>query len=299
MIDVERTAYGGWKECLRIRNRQIEAVITAEVGPRVIRFGFINGPNEFVEYPDQMGRTGGAEYRSYGGHRLWVAPEDRSRTYVPDNRPVEWKVSGEALRVSAPVEEGTGLRKEMEFWLDGALNTLHLVHRIWNRSDAPVTLSAWAISVMAPGGRALLPQEPKIPHPEALLPARPLVLWSYTDMADPRWTWGTELIQLAQDPAAGPQKIGMLNKRGWLAYTNGDRLFVKTHITRDGADYPDFGCSAECFTNARMLELETLSPLTTIGAGEALTHEEHWYLYRGTRLGSRESEILAAMKHLH
>jgi hypothetical protein len=300
MIAVEVIRYGGWERCLRIRNREVEAVITAEVGPRVIRFGFIGGPNEFVEYPEQMGLTGGNEYRSYGGHRLWIAPEDRLRTYYPDNQPVEWRVEGEALRVVAPVEPTTGLQKELEFWIDGALNTVHVVHRVTNRSAAPQSVSAWALSVMAPGGKALIPQEPHVPHPEAVLPVRPLVLWSYTDMTDPRWTWGRELIQLAQDPAAAtPQKFGILNKRGWMAYANGDRLFIKTDIHVAGAAYPDYGCNAEFFTNSRMLELETLSPLTTLVPEATLQHEEHWFLYRGVRLGGTEAEILRSLKQIH
>jgi hypothetical protein len=299
MMDVEIVPYGGWERCLRIRNDQIEAVITAEVGPRVIRFGFIGGVNEFVEYPAQMGRTGGEDYRSYGGHRLWVAPEERARTYVPDNRPVRWSVEGEALRVIAPVEDRTGLQKELEFWIDQALNTVHVVHRITNRAERSQELAAWALSVMAPGGTALLPQEPHVPHTEQVLPSRPLVLWSYTDMTDPRWTWGKELIRLRQDPAAAaPQKVGVQNRRGWMAYANGDRLFVKTNVFIPGAAYPDFGCNAELFTNAAMLELETLSPLVSLPPGGMIQHEEHWFLYRGFRLGRSEAEIAAALRRL-
>ena len=296
MLNVEVIPYGGWQRCLRIRNRRIEAVITAEVGPRVIRFGFIGGPNEFVEYPDQMGLTGGDAYRSYGGHRLWVAPEDRNRTYAPDNAPVEWRVEGETLRVTAPVERSTGVQKEIQFWIDPEIDTMHLVHRITNCSGAPAALSAWALSVMAPGGRAIVPQEPFIPHPEALLPSRPLVLWSYTDMSDPRWVWGKELIQLFQDSSAvSPQKIGMLNKAGWLAYANGERLFLKTHTTKTGSAYPDHGSSAEVFTNTRMLELETLSPVTVLAPGAVLEHEEHWFLYDGVRLEREEAAILRSL----
>jgi hypothetical protein len=74
---------------------------------------------------------------------------------------------------------------------------------------------------------------------------------------------------------------------------------VKTNPFDPGASYPDFGCNAEFFTNARMLELETLSPLTTLAPGATLRHEEHWYLYRGVRLGQAEHEILEALKHIH
>jgi hypothetical protein len=300
MINVEIIPYAGWKQCLRIHNNDIEAVITAEVGPRVIRFGFIGGQNEFVEYPEQVGVTGGEKYRSYGGHRLWVAPEDTSITYYPDNHPVEWKVIGQSLHVVAPVEATTGLQKEMEFWIDGNLNTVHVIHRIRNCGTKTMNVSAWALSVMAAGGRAIVPQEPYQPHPDQVLPVRPLVLWSYTDMSDSRCVWGKQFIQLSQDVNAKlPLKIGLLNKQGWIAYANGERLFIKTVPYTSQGSYPDFGCNTEIFTNAKMLELETLSPRISLEPEEVLRHEEHWFLYRGIQLRSDERMISEMLNHLY
>jgi hypothetical protein len=50
------------------------------------------------------------------------------------------------------------------------------------------------------------------------------------------------------------------------------------------AAYPDFGCSYETFTNADILELETLGPVVTLAPGESLTHTERWSAYRGVRV---------------
>ncbi len=290
MPNVDELSYRGWSHCLRLRNDAVEAVITADVGPRIIRFGFIGGPNEFAEYSDQIGNSGGRHYRSYGGHRLWAAPEDPAMTYYPDNDPVEWRVAGETLHLIAPIETTTGIRKELELTIDPSINTMQVRHRITNCGTADLTLSAWALSVMAPGGRALLPQEPFRPHPEKLLPVRPLVLWSYTDMSDPRWYWGTRVIQLRQDPSRKtPQKIGVRNTQGWVGYRNADRFFVKTVAHDAGAAYPDFGSNVELFTNANMLELETLSPLVLLSPGSSIVHDEHWFLFRLPDAGHPES----------
>ncbi|MGL4554687.1 MAG: hypothetical protein ACRC33_26270, partial [Gemmataceae bacterium] len=48
----------------------------------------------------------------------------------------------------------------------------------------------------------------------------------------------------------------------------------------EGAAYPDRGCNVETFTDADMLEMETLSPLVTLAPGEAVTHAEAWSLHR-------------------
>lgn len=291
-MSLQHVPYGGWKNCIRLANKEIELIATTDVGPRIIRFGFIGGANEFVEYPEHMGKTGGDTHHSYGGHRLWIAPEVQPRTYYPDNHPVSFREDENALHLQAPTETTTNIQKEINVWLDPSRNYVHVVHRLTNHGLWAVTLAAWALSVMAPGGRAIIPHEPYRPHPESVLPVRPLVLWSYTQMSDPRWTWGNRYIQLQQDANAKiPQKIGALNTPGWAAYTNGDRLFVKTFYSNPNEMYPDFGCNMEIFTNAKMLEVESLSPLATLEPGQSMTHEEHWYVYRGLTIGKTDDEL--------
>ena len=36
---MERTSYGGWPNCYRLSNGLIDLVVTADVGPRIIRLG--------------------------------------------------------------------------------------------------------------------------------------------------------------------------------------------------------------------------------------------------------------------
>lgn len=293
---VDRVPYGGWENCLRIAASGIELIATVDVGPRIIRFGFVGGENEFCEYPDQLGKRGETLYRSYGGHRLWIAPEDKHRTYMPDNDPVRWEVREDALVLQAPVHPMVELQKELHVRLNDSDNGVRIIHRIKNCSSAPTLIAPWAISVMAPGGMAILPQEPFYPHPEKLLPVRPLVLWSYTNMADPRFRWGSRLIFLKQDThSPSPQKIGVLNTRGWVAHLNGANMFVKKTIYDPIAVYPDFGCSTELFTNSRMLEVESLGPLVTLEPGQCVDHDERWSLHRGMFTGMMEDELEEAI----
>ena len=82
-IQCDVIPYGGWANCVRLTNGRTELVATTDVGPRIIRYGKPGGPNFLKEYPRQMGRRGGLRWRIFGGHRLWIAPEDVKRTYVP------------------------------------------------------------------------------------------------------------------------------------------------------------------------------------------------------------------------
>ena len=103
-VTVEKTEYRGWQNCYRLSNNLVDLIVTTDVGPRVIRFGFVGEENEFKEYEELMGRTGGAEWRIYGGHRLWHAPEARPRTYYPPSCCLaDIFMWGVAIHVSRPL----------------------------------------------------------------------------------------------------------------------------------------------------------------------------------------------------
>jgi hypothetical protein len=290
-VVMARVAYGGWKNCFKLTNGVIELIVTTDVGPRIIRFGTVGGQNVMKEFKDQMGKTGGKEWRIYGGHRLWHAPEAKPRTYGPDNEPVGYDWDGKTLKLTQKVESTTGIGKQIEITLDPTTNHVKLLHRLINNNPWSIEAAVWCLSVMAPGGRVIVPQEPFRAHSDYLLPARPVTLWHYTDMADPRWTWGTKYIQLRQDPtAATPQKIGVFNAQNWVAYYLGEQLFIKKYESYC-KPYPDFGCNTEVFTNSDMLEVETLSPLTNIAPdGGILEHAEHWFIY-DAKVGDSDASI--------
>jgi hypothetical protein len=289
---MEEMAYKGWANCRRLANRSVELIITGDVGPRIIRFGFVGGENEFREYPQMLGRTGDKEWLIYGGHRLWHAPEDVPRSYVPDNGPVSVEDQGEFVRVVQPVEAGTGIQKELDVTLSAKEAHVKVTHRLRNTGAWPVELAAWALSVMEQGGRAVIPLPPRGSNTAKMLPTSLLSLWAYTDMSDPRWTWGEKYIMLRQDPKAKkPQKAGTTAPDGWAAYARGGHLFLKKFAYREGAGYPDFGCSVETFTNADMLELETLGPMTTLAPGATVEHVEDWFLFDGVGEPRNDADI--------
>ncbi|MFC1712288.1 hypothetical protein ACFL6S_01400 [Candidatus Poribacteria bacterium] len=288
---MEKVSYGGWPNCLRLSNGQVELIVTTDIGPRVIRFGFVDGQNLFKKFADQLGQTGGDEWLLYGGHRFWHAPESDPRTYYPDNVPVDYNWESGTLKLIQSIEETTGIQKEIDITLAPDENKVTIVHRLTNRNLWAVELAPWGLTVMAQGGRAILPQEEYRSHPEYLLPARPLVLWHYTDMADPRWIWGTKYIQLKQDPdAETKQKVGLRNSLGWAAYClNGD-VFLKRYNCDLDAIYPDFGCNTEVYTDADMLEVESLGPLAKLQPDASVEHIEQWSLHK-LEVGEDESEI--------
>lgn len=288
---MEKINYQGWPNSIRRTNARAELILTTDVGPRAIRFAFPGQSNEFHENEDWVGRSGGTEYHSYGGHRLWLAPESPG-TMFPDNRSVAAEETTAGLRLLPPPEAATGIQKEWLVRLFADQARVRIRHRLTNTGRSPVTLAPWAITVMAPGGAGVLPLPPRRPHPGNLLPTGRLALWPYTDMSDPRWTWGEKYILLRQDVRAdSPQKIGISGTEGWIAYCRGGHLFLKLHAHQPDAEYPDQGSSAEMFTNGNMLELETLGPLLRLDPGKSVDHWEEWFLFDSVPVPARDADV--------
>jgi len=173
---MKKISYGGWDNCYQIANGSMELVVTGDVGPRVIRLGVPGKQNLFKEFKEMMGLTGGDEWRIYGGHRLWHAPEAKPRSYIPDNSPVKVTATKDGLRVVQDTEPATGIQKQIDIALHKSKPYARVTHRLTNRNLWDVKLAPWGLSVMAQGGTAIIPQAPYGSHEENLPPSRPLVL---------------------------------------------------------------------------------------------------------------------------
>ena len=112
-VKVEKTAYDGWPNCYRVSNGEIELIATTDIGPRIMRFGYVGGKNFFAEFAAELGKSGEDKWLARGGHRLWKAPEDSVLTYALDNGPVQVTVLADGLTLTQPVEPETGLQKQI------------------------------------------------------------------------------------------------------------------------------------------------------------------------------------------
>lgn len=279
---IEKIHYGGWENNVRLSNGTIELVVTLDVGPRVIRLGEVGGENLFNEFKEQLGKSGEREWQIRGGHRFWHGPEAIPRTYILDNFPVEFERLDElSLRVRPGAEVENGIQKQIDISMDKGERRVTLVHRMTNIGRWEIELAPWALSVMAKGGRAIMPLPRKQPHFERPNPAYSLTFWSYTDLTDPRLRFGRNYITIEHAKAHGPSKWGMNVEAGWAGYMVHGTLFVKTFEFDGKAVYPDNGCNFETYSDEHIMELETLGPMRKLGPGETLEHVERWQIVTG------------------
>lgn len=268
---------------LSLSNGEVELVVSTEMGPRVLRYGFVGGGNFFKEMSPAEERklTGEQAWRVYGGHRIWVGPERPSYTYSADNEPPAISQGEGSLRATSPVD-AAGIEKEIEVRLAPTGSRATVIHRLVNRSAWPLRYAPWTLSMMAPGGVAIAPFPARGTHPEDLPPSNPLVMWAFTNWTDPRWSLLEKYLVLRQDPAlSSPEKAGLFRPLTAAAYSLGEDVFVKTYQAEPGREYPDMGCSLEVFANEMFLEIETLGPLESVEPGQSVEHVEEWSLHRG------------------
>lgn len=261
-------------------------LVTLDVGPRVISYRLKDGKNvlfndlerKCVEKGPEFDQCfyPGAAWYTYGGHRLWISPEIYPTTYYPENDPVEYRVEGNRVTFLPPLQKYTYMQMTTSLTLDENSSKVKVEHSIQNCYKLPITLSPWAITVMAPGGVEIIPMPDR---KTGYLSNRVLSLWDYSNMADPRVTWGKEFITLKQDTAAEtPFKLGINNEHGWAAYLLDGVAFIKRYTHDGSVTYPDNNVSYESYTCDKFLEMETVGELKEVQPGETVYLEENWEL---------------------
>lgn len=281
--------------CCSLSNEAVQLLVARSIGPRILSLRFADGENLLAELPNFVTDCPGTgTFHFYGGHRLWHAPEEPGRTYLPDDSPVEIVPLENGYLITQDVETKTGLQKSMEIRLPGDVAQVVITHRLSNEGLWPVMCAPWAITQFKTGGVAILPQARE---ETGVLPNRSLALWPYTKPSDPNAHWGQDYV-MVQANMASPFKVGFPNPRGWLAYWLNETLFVKRAKYDAQSAYYDFGSSSQCYCNAQFLELETLAPISTIMPGTFVTHVETWDLYGKVDCPRDESDAQSLVENL-
>ena len=298
MISIKEVKYKNFGKCLAISNDFMEVFVTVDIGPRIIKCNLKNHENMMFEdvernFSSDVSSMFGEDktWYTYGGHRIWLSPEGFPETYYPDNDKVLYSTFPGGAEFVPPVQDVTGIQISVRLEMAEDKPEITLTHKITNTKKTHMRGSVWCLSVMAPGGAALVPQPTE---DTGLLPNRTLVMWPYARFTDARLTLCDKYLVVAQDEKAQDAfKLGINNTNGHSAYINNGQALVKYVEYQPGAEYPDGGCSTEVYTNNLFEELETLSPLYVLGHNESMVHTETWKLFGDVELGEKTDASLA------
>ena len=288
MITVkEIESFKAYGKCVSISNGVIEALVTVDLGPRIISFGFVGGQNFMASdreafepmtdksYTDLFGE--GKAWENFGGHRIWVSPEAYPETYAPDDGKVEYTVTENGAIFTPAPDAPIGIHKSLEIMMDPDDANMQVKMNVKNISEKNKEFAIWALSVCDVGGTLIVPMNT---NDTGLLANRQITVWPYTDLTDDRIYFGKKYATLRQDTKAEkPIKLGFDLNCGTAYYVKGEDILYKRYNTNhpDGV-YPDGGCSFETYTCDVMLEFETLGELKNVAPGETTEHTEFWSL---------------------
>ena len=268
----------------------IRIAVSKNAGPRILSYVMHDGPEFLASLPDAgIDHPNCRYYRFLGGHRLWRSPETPSITYEPDDSDVKLSEFDYGVDMVGAADSA-GIVKHISIRQEGD-NTV-IRHRLVNEGRATVHTAPWAITQMALGGTAILPQTKKRADEHGLLPNRTLVLWPYTDLRAAEFTFGLDRIAVEGSTRPSRMKIGQPNRRGWMAYVLGHQVFVKwSAVHDDSATYTDLGASTQIYRDERFVELETIAPTAAVAVGEDVAHTEVWQIIE---VGDRPLDAILA-----
>jgi hypothetical protein len=273
----------------------VEIAVATHAGPRIVAFSRKDGPHVFASLPDTVLRhPDSGVFKFLGGHRLWRSPEIPASTYHPDDIPVNITTDSAGFTVRGEVERD-GIVKTISVSQHGSYTIVD--HRLDNRGSSALRVAPWAITQLAPGGTAFLPESLEPVDVDRVMPNRRIVIWPYTDLSSPEIEFTPGILALHATDSEMKTKIGIPNTRGWVAYMLGKELFVKWSPWHDDdAQYSDFGASVQCYRDERFIEIETLGPLVTLDPGSRVAHREVWKL---KQLGDRPlDQVLASLPNV-
>ncbi len=289
MIKTEIKDYLNYGKVLAISNGVIEAYVTVDVGPRIIRFGYTGGQNFMCDNRAAADPKDDSEFQNYfgdgkkweilGGHRIWTSPESYPESYYPDLDPVKYEITEHGAVFTPNPEYENGLQKQLEIKMDPDDANMHITMRVTNIAAKSQEFSIWGLTVSATGGTLIIPMND---NDTGLLANRNISVWPYTNLADNRLHFGNHYVTLRQDTNAKQAlKLGFDLNHAEAYYCLGEDIFRKSYETYHPREkYPDNNCSFETYTCATFIEVESLSPLKNVQPNETVSLTEHWSLHK-------------------
>ncbi|MEA2026484.1 MAG: hypothetical protein U9O18_07315 [Chloroflexota bacterium] len=279
-MPITTTQYAG-HEAIGIDAGRVRLMVTTSVGPRVLGLLTEDGRNHFASLPEMtLDCPGSDPIHLRGGSRLWVAPEDPRFTYRPDDDPVGVEEIPDGVKLVTRPDPVSETSREISIRITGP-ERFAFDYRVVNHAESPQRLAAWAITMMAPAGRAWLPLLTEPFDPGGFQGQRNIVLWSYSRNGDPRYfvhDYGLE-VRASTDPGLGRFKVGTSLRPGWAAHWREGVMLVKYAGHDESREYADMGASGQIYSQHDFTELETLGPLTDLDPGDAAEHHEDWAVH--------------------
>lgn len=271
-MEWKKTSFGKRSLCYEITSNNIKMIISADVGPRILFFGFKDGEN--VLFHDEEEKISIGEMKLYGGHRFWISPESKN-TYSPDNTPCK-VIENENSISFISFDPNTEMEKNLTILeKNGKFIVRHI---LTNKGKLLYSGAIWALTCIPPKkGIIFFPWGNK-----GEWKLKKIVYWqkwageASTNIKSSQFVPEEDLFLVY--PSGETGKVGTTGYEGFVGVTTENYTFIKKFNFIDGALYPDDNCAIQVYTSENFCEIETLSPLYTLLPNVEYIHDEEWIL---------------------
>ncbi len=298
-VTLTETTYRG-RPAYRLSDGKTEALIVPSLSGRVLRYGFVGGPNRLWEAPRDK-TFGPSDWANWGGDKTWLAPQSAWPLYSPqggwpphptfDGEPHNAIVLPAAsaadasprLLTTGPVMVGVGVRVTRTFSIDPVSGEF-LVEATFRKQmgDEPKQASVWNVTQVPPPDAVFVSLNSQSAYKNhfhwfgAVPPA-----------AHRASTVSPTLLQV--QPTEGFYKLGVDTPVPAAAAVKDGVALVLRAARREG-EYPEGAAGSgfpftlwnqgEKSLETSYMELEMMSPLAVLRRGDTLTHTVRWSLHR-------------------
>jgi hypothetical protein len=283
-VTVKQVTFEGWEGAYQLSNGTVEVVFVPQIG-RIMRYGFVGGPNALWVNPTMKGKTTDlsrpvTEWNNYGGDKVWPSPQSRW-SWPPDptyeSAPYTvMELPNRHLLVKSAVSQKHSLYFTREIALEAKGTGVSIINTMHSASDKSLTWGVWEVAQTdSPDvARLMLNKEGKF--------ATGYYVFSGSAPApDATRIEGDQVLFKRHATQSG--KIGSDSPTGRLAADKAGQRFEVSAAFETGKNYPDDGCAQEIWSNPdpdTYMELELLSPIQTLAPGKSYAFKTRWRLSR-------------------
>jgi hypothetical protein len=297
---VGKVEYKGWKDALRLSNGTVEVFVVPGIGGRVMRYGYVGGPNLLWENKTVAGKPiPVGEWPNTGGDKIWPWPQDDWPQLHPKGWPpppesdqmahVAEVVGADTVRLTSPIIIPYGVRIVRDIRVAPRGTQVFLTTRMEQMRDGRTArVAPWAVTQVnaAPWTLArLLPEADKLEAP-GFRPA----------------SAATEFKAVTKLPEGflkverpGTKAVKLFTEADLLATLQDGILFSVRHAPTAPADnagrayQPGDRAQIYCHSDDKFFadngmptytELEMTAPLAVLKKGETVTLDQIWELRR-------------------
>lgn len=276
---IRNIAYAGWQNCIHITNTVFEAVIVVDVGPRIVRYAKVGGPNllwldEFTAGQTEETKT----WRAYGGHSF-DAIVDGEAFLPPENTAVSYDLTADSV-VFHDIQQGDIVKQlTVRMCRRGGME---IKQTILNNGGDTHTVTVNANTLLRHGGLAVMPL---MAGEEALYGGKSAEL-----------TRGETLSFAAQNLVMdAPLRMGFALDELWCGYFTQGSLFIMTSPKAQGVCEDSGNLALE--GSSRCFKMSTYSPQAVLKPGESVLHTVVWNIFIETERPQNEAQAVAALKN--